>query len=223
MRLLLSLFLGLFAVTPMVFAEETTPARAQFQEVRRAGGVTLYSDGRDYVQAVSLARGAKLMLALGSETSSGSMTLFQRQKALHWFEDWRKKEQRAFSVINAQFFNPGLGSTAPLAFSVKTKEGLKKGYADDIEYMSKKMLLLIGSRRARIVAYNDRPETLARQKEGQIIVGLHVEASKSATSAVGRNFVGVKRTGEVIFFSSPKAKQAYAADVLEASAFRKRT
>lgn len=177
--------------------------------------MTLWRKGREYVQVVSLARGAKIDMLQGDvKPSEGTGTQFERSHIREWWEEWSEDEDNAFSMMNAQFFNMSDPAKAPLAFSVKSDGVVHPGYGDADEFKNEKLVLLFGERRATVLPYKDDAAMLYDRPEDNAIVGLEATADKSKNRRLGRTFAGVMPNGNVLLFSSPGATQRYATRML---------
>lgn len=218
-RFILPVFIFGFLTVADAHAQTATgslqPAPPGFREITAERGVTLWRKGREYVQVVSLARGAKLdILQGGVKPSEGAGTQFERSHIREWWEEWSAKNDDAFSMMNAQFFNMSDPAKAPLAFSVKSDGVVHPGYGDADEFKNEKLVLLLGERRATVLPYKDDAAMLYDRPEKNAIVGLEAAADKSKNRRLGRTFAGVMPNGNVLLFSSPGATQRYATRML---------
>ncbi len=188
--------------------------KEKFPVMTEATGVTMYAEGGEYVQRVRPSEGASLHLLLGKESASGSLELFERRNIAVWFKEWSSTRPRAFSAVNAQFFDAVHPVVARLAFSVKTENRVHAGYGDAEEYRARKLVFAMQDGRYGIFPYDDRTATLERMAQPDAIVGLRPEAPASPDSAVGRTYIGIDTAGNAVIFSSPSSTRSHAETVL---------
>lgn len=210
-----ALCLSLSIAQTTLAQEAPRTAPPGYKEVSSDRGVALWRKGREYVQVISPARGARMQFLHGDVLpSEGQATSFERKKIEQWWEEWKEHNPAAFSMTNGQFFNMNDSSKAPLAFSTKIDDVVYTGYGDATEYQEGKLLLLVGERKAAMVEYNDDAAQLYEHTEEEAIVGLKPEIDKSRNRRLGRTFVGVMRNGNIILFTSPTATQRYATRII---------
>ena len=198
----------LFACTaPSAFA--LTVPRG-FKAVDSAPGVTLYQYGRHFVQAISLADGARLHFLQGPFREEGMYGSFPRKRIHEWWSEFSEWSSQAFTALNGQFFNTADPEKTALAFSVKHDGRVYEGYADATEFPGHKRMLILDVLDARVEPYTDDPVSLVRHPAQNIFVGLDPAVAKMRTRPLARTFVGVAKTGEVLLFSSSMATQGLA-------------
>ncbi|MGC9506143.1 phosphodiester glycosidase family protein [Baaleninema sp.] len=233
---------GLSASATLLLASVALPSDPplKFKVLQQPQGVRLYGNGVDVVQEIDLSAGVSLQLfddrsiALGEAHQPddyGNLPQYDtgvslrvraqplRQHWQHLVEDWG---DRAFSVVNGQFFG---SSPLQLAFPVKANGTIYSGgYAGEGEYAGEKVLLAISGDEAQILPFPEVgfPENPLFSPIPDLIVGLDELADKGVKRNVGRTFVGVgdrdgNGTTETLWvFASPRSTQLRASRVLRA-------
>ena len=137
---------------------------------------------------------------------------FARKGILEWWKLWADKTPRAVSVVNGQFFNPVNQNVAPIAFSLRSRNQIVRGYGDQKEFLGEKKLLVLGQE-PEVRPYNDDPATIEKI-EHDAIVGLSQTAPKSPEKRTGRTMLGVDAEKRILIAQTSSATQKEVARIL---------
>jgi len=185
-----------------------------------------YTGGQpNYVQVVDLKQGASVKLMTGNMANSGTgqgpfggnnPTFSTTSLSTAW-SAFNSSTAGAFCVSNGTFFS--MSNPAPLAFALKQNGTLvSDGYAGSYDPSGPVMMLELWADHADIRSLTR--DNLYGSSAPNILGGLSENANKSATSYVGRTFVGIDDTNgdgfydTVLIFNSSYARQVDAATVL---------
>jgi len=203
-----------------------------FGQILSGIGVALYkkdyAGGQpDYVQVVDLNQGASIKLMTGNMASPGTgggpfggnnPTFTSTSLATAW-NKFNSSTSGAFCITNGAFFSGPQYNPTPLAFALKQNGVMvSDGYSGSSDPSGAVMMLELWGDRADI-----RPLTkdnLYGSSAPNILGGLSENANKSASSYIGRTFIGIDDTNgdslydTVLIFNSSYARQTDASTVL---------
>lgn|GEM_PF-1856069 len=89
-----------------------------FNLIEEKPGVTLYSNERSFIQSVDLSSGAAIKLLYGDSNLQGKTPVFKTQSNAEAWTSFKAKNDRAFSLVNGQFFDKDESETQ-LSYHVK--------------------------------------------------------------------------------------------------------
>jgi len=203
-----------------------------FNKILSDIGVALYkknySGGQpDYVQVVDLNQGASVKLMTGSMASPGTgggpfggnnPTFTSTSLATAW-NSFNSSTSGAFCITNGAFYSGPAYNPTPLAFALKQNGVMvSDGYSGSSDPSGAVMMLELWGDHADIRSLTR--DNLYGSSAPNILGGLSENANKSATSYVGRTFVGIDDTNgdslydTVLVFNSSYARQTDASTVL---------
>lgn len=210
-----SIFLAIIAAVACMGLPTATLAQVapdHFKLLNSMPGVQLYASGSTFVHVLRPRDGATVRFLAELDAQDR----FVRKTTPDWFADWKKSVgDRAFSAVNAQFFDMRTAEVAPLAFAVKINGTVYPGYGDLQEYRLQKRVVFFEDRRIRIIPFgSDRVRLLERSAAKDAMVGLAPEVSKAAEKRLGRTFIGTMRNGNAVLVTSAAATQLEMVQVL---------
>jgi Phosphodiester glycosidase len=210
-----SIFLTIIATVACMGLPTAIQAQVEpvhFKLLNSMPGVRLYASGSTFVHVLRPRDGATVRFLAELDAQDR----FVRKTTPDWFADWKKSVgDRAFSAVNAQFFDMRATEVAPLAFAVKINGTVYPGYGDLQEYRLQKRVVFFEDRRIRIIPFgSDRVRLLERSAAKDAMVGLAPEVSKAAEKRLGRTFIGTVRNGNAVLVTSAAATQLEMVQVL---------
>jgi len=215
-----------------IFNGSGTTIPSGFNKILSDIGVALYkknySGGQpDYVQVVNLNQGASVKLMTGSMASPGTgggpfggnnPTFTSTSLATAW-NSFNSSTSGAFCITNGAFYSGPAYNPTPLAFALKQNGVMvSDGYSGSSDPSGAVMMLELWGDHADIRSLTR--DNLYGSSAPNILGGLSENANKSATSYVGRTFVGIDDTNgdslydTVLVFNSSYARQTDASTVL---------
>jgi hypothetical protein len=201
------------AMPHMASAGTKTPS--DFKKIRDEAGVALYQRHKDFVHIVDPKEGGSIDLLAGDVMTWNAHLSLKRNTMADWWNIAKANNAQSLSIVNGTFFDPTLADQAPLAYSIKVDGKIITGYADQTEYLGRKRMFVFNGTSYNVLAYKDDPDTLLKQPESMIIVGLQPDVSKSSKSRRGRTFLGTDNSGRAYIYSSPGTTQRYAVRMLQ--------